>query len=77
MTTMHMTARENPAPATNGGRHIPTVRDARRKALNALETLRVAALEEGDQQMVLHAECTALMLKNGARAQPTARITCG
>ena len=62
MLTNDQAARENPTAASNSGRRIPAVRDATRKVLNALETLRLAAQADGDMQALMNAEVMADML---------------
>jgi hypothetical protein len=67
MSAIIETARETPATATNGSRHIPATRDAMRRVFNALETLRIAARHDGDVQTLLSAE-VALDMLQGLRA---------
>jgi hypothetical protein len=56
------TARENPAAASNGGRHIPQIGDATRKVRNALETLKLAAEAAGDIAAALNADAMMSMI---------------
>jgi len=62
--SVSQTARENPAAAINGGRHVPQIGDATRRVLNALETLKFAALAAGDHAAALNAEAMSAMLSS-------------
>ncbi|HLN25201.1 MAG TPA: hypothetical protein VK558_14605 [Patescibacteria group bacterium] len=51
------TARENPSPCANrGSAHIPKLGDALRRVFNALETLHLAAEQDGNTQALLSAQ---------------------